>query len=127
MAVEIRIEGLNPEHWDEVRGIYLDGIATGLATFETTAPTWEEWDASHVRFARIVAVAGQASSGILGWAALSPVSQRAVYKGVTEVRYQSSTRRQFGCNNRIERLDCFFLNRPFETSAQKGTPKAGKS
>jgi phosphinothricin acetyltransferase len=68
--------------WEQVRAIYLEGIATGHATFETTAPEWEKWDAGHLRKARLVAREGEA---ILGWAALSPVSDRCVYGGVAEV------------------------------------------
>ncbi|HEY0100168.1 MAG TPA: GNAT family N-acetyltransferase [Pyrinomonadaceae bacterium] len=76
--------------WEQVRSIYLEGIATGVATFETSAPTWEKWDASHLRKMRLVARAGdrgdEGDGGeILGWAALSPVSDRCVYGGVAEV------------------------------------------
>ncbi len=68
--------------WEQVRAIYLEGIATGQATFETEAPGWEQWDAGHLSDCRLVA---RADGGILGWAALSPVSRRAVYAGVAEV------------------------------------------
>ena len=76
------IEALNPDDWDEVRGIYLEGIATGNATFETTAPSWEEWNASHLPHSRLVT---RTNNEVAGWAALSPVSRRAVYAGVAEV------------------------------------------
>jgi phosphinothricin acetyltransferase len=67
--------------WEQVRAIYLEGIATGQATFETEAPTWEQWDAAHHPFARLVARGG---NRVLGWAALSPVSSRRCYAGVAE-------------------------------------------
>ena len=67
---------------EHVLRIYVEGIATGQATFETEAPSWEEWDGGHLPFARLVAVS---DGGVKGWAALSPVSRRAVYCGVTEV------------------------------------------
>ncbi|CAD5247462.1 MULTISPECIES: GNAT family N-acetyltransferase [unclassified Imperialibacter] len=71
-----------PADWPEVERIYLEGIETGLATFETQSPGWENWDAGHIQECRLVAkVNGQ----IVGWAALSPVSMRQVYKGVAEV------------------------------------------
>jgi phosphinothricin acetyltransferase len=70
------------EDWSRVREIYLEGIATGQATFETSAPSWEAWNAAHLPFARLVA---EAENEIPGWAALSSVSQRAVYAGVAEV------------------------------------------
>ena len=67
--------------WDAVRAVYLEGIATGDATFETEAPAWEKWDASHLPHCRLVARCGEA---VAGWAALSPVSARGVYAGVAE-------------------------------------------
>src|SRR5581483_2000056 len=74
---------MQPEHWPQARAIYLDGIATGNATFEQSAPEWDRWDAGHLAKPRLVA---RAESGdILGWAALSPVSGRCVYAGVAEV------------------------------------------
>jgi L-amino acid N-acyltransferase YncA len=76
------IEPLRADDWPTVRAIYLEGIASGNATFETDAPSWEEWDKSHSSFARLVARDG---SEVLGWAALSPVSRRKVYSGVAEV------------------------------------------
>jgi phosphinothricin acetyltransferase len=68
--------------WEQVRDIYLEGIATGNATFETEVPTWEQWDAAHLAGGRLAARSG---GTILGWAALSPVSRRQVYAGVAEV------------------------------------------
>ncbi|MGH8527434.1 MAG: GNAT family N-acetyltransferase [Gammaproteobacteria bacterium] len=76
------IEAMRAGDWPVVRAIYLEGIATGEATFETQAPPWEEWDAAHLSFARLVARAGDKVSG---WAALSPVSRRRAYAGVAEV------------------------------------------
>ena len=71
-----------PADWPAVLEIYLEGIATGHATFETQAPSWKVWDASHSPCARLVARRGETVSG---WAALSPVSARKVYAGVAEV------------------------------------------
>lgn len=76
------IEELKAEDWEQVRTIYLEGIATGQATFETDAPSWEKWDAGHLRRMRLVAREGGSA---LGWAALSHVSDRCVYGGVAEV------------------------------------------
>jgi L-amino acid N-acyltransferase YncA len=80
--VEYLIDAMQAADWDQVRGIYLEGIATGHATFETAAPTWEHWDTAHLQFARLVARCGAA---VIGWAALSPISSRSVYAGVAEV------------------------------------------
>src|SRR5262249_7187707 len=79
----MRIEALEPADWDRVRRIYLEGIATGQATFETEAPSWEPWAEAHLPAPRLKAAA--AGSDLLGWTALSPVSRRAVYRGVAEV------------------------------------------
>jgi phosphinothricin acetyltransferase len=68
--------------WDQVKTIYLEGIATGNATFETDAPSWESWDESHSKTCRLVAKSGNKT---LGWTALSPVSGRCVYSGVADV------------------------------------------
>jgi L-amino acid N-acyltransferase YncA len=78
----IHIEPMRPEDWPAVREIYLEGIATGNATFEQTAPAWEQWAASHLPDARFVA---RTIGDLLGWAALSGVSSRCVYAGVAEV------------------------------------------
>lgn len=71
-----------PEHWQSVKVIYEEGIATGNATFQTEAPAWEEWDAAHITNCRLVAVE---NNEVLGWAALTAVSGRCVYAGVAEV------------------------------------------
>jgi L-amino acid N-acyltransferase YncA len=78
---------MRPEDCPEVRAIYLEGIATGNATFEQTTPEWEKWDAGHLPAPRIVARSDDARSDdrVLGWAALSGVSSRCVYAGVAEV------------------------------------------
>ena len=73
---------MEPADWPAVRRIYQDGIATRLATFETEAPAWEEWDRDHLETARLVA---ETEGTVIGWAALSPVSGRCVYGGVAEV------------------------------------------
>jgi L-amino acid N-acyltransferase YncA len=70
------------KHWPAVKAIYEDGLATGNASFQTSAPGWEEWDAAHLKHSRLVASDGDT---VLGWAALTPVSGRCVYAGVAEV------------------------------------------
>jgi phosphinothricin acetyltransferase len=70
------------QDWGAVRRIYAEGIATGNATFETAVPEWEQWNAGHLQVCRLIA---RSSEEVLGWAALSPVSKRAVYAGVAEV------------------------------------------
>jgi len=65
-----------------VSSIYLSGIETGIATFQTGVPSWEEWNSSHLKSCRLVARLGDT---VLGWAALSPTSSRCAYVGVAEV------------------------------------------
>jgi L-amino acid N-acyltransferase YncA len=109
------ITNLLAGHWPAVKAIYQEGIATGNATFQTQAPEWADWDAAHLPHSRLVALCepgqsaltapvqialsdpGQATSPnpkhvvspnaelVVGWAALSRVSARAVYAGVAEV------------------------------------------
>ena len=76
------IEPLVAAHYEEVKSIYAEGIATGQATLNTTAPNWNTWDKEHLAFARFIAIA---EDKVAGWAALSPVSGRCVYSGVAEV------------------------------------------
>jgi phosphinothricin acetyltransferase len=78
---EISIHEMRPEDWPDVRAIYEQGIATGDATFETTVPSWESWDAAHLAPCRLVA---RRDGAIAGWAALTPFSKRPVYRGVAE-------------------------------------------
>ncbi len=75
------LDGLRASDWEQVRSIYLEGIASGNATFETEAPTWEKWDAAHLPIGRLAA---RAADVVLGWSALSPASDRCCYAGVAE-------------------------------------------
>jgi phosphinothricin acetyltransferase len=77
----IELISFNESHWSDIKRIYNEGIATGLATFETTAPSWEEWNKNHLKACRLACVI---KNEICGWTALSPVSKREVYKGVCE-------------------------------------------
>ena len=77
-----KVEQLHARHWEGVRAVYLEGLATGDATFETEAPDWGRWDASHLPGCRLVVLSG---GRVAGWAALSRVSARGVYEGVAEV------------------------------------------
>lgn len=81
-SVELLVRAMNPSDWDAVSRIYEEGIKTGFATFETSIPSYESWNAAHMTSCRIVATEDE---NVLGWAALSPVSSRCVYGGVAEV------------------------------------------
>jgi len=97
--MNIDISPLTPADWEQVRAIYLEGIASGQATFETAAPSWEQWDAAHHPFARLAA---RSDGRVIGWAALSPVSRRKCYAGVAEVSvYMAASFRGRGVGRRL--------------------------
>jgi phosphinothricin acetyltransferase len=78
----MRIEAMTAAHADAVLAIYQAGIDEGNASFETTAPTWEEFDSKRMPEHRYVAVDND--SAVAGWIAAVPVSERCVYAGVVE-------------------------------------------
>lgn len=80
--MEIVVRPLLETDWNSVSKIYKQGIATGIATFETECPNWKKWDAKYISNCRLVAVYNQ---HITGFAVLSQVSKRQVYNGVAEV------------------------------------------
>ena len=80
--MEYTLDKMTAADWEAVRDIYLEGIATRNATIETEAPDWDKWNANHRCDCRLVA---RSDDKVLGWAVLSPVSQRIAYSGVAEV------------------------------------------
>ena len=92
--MDVIIRSMRERDWPAVQAIYLEGIATGDATFETAAPHWREWDEHHIREGRHVAEIRQR---VAGWSAMSAVSGRCIYSGVAEVSvYVSSAARGLG-------------------------------
>ena len=79
--MDVRVIPMTPEHGDAVLAIFTEGIDTGHATFEHTAPTWGEFDAAKLADHRFVAID---EDDVLGWVAVSPTSSRPVYRGVVE-------------------------------------------
>jgi L-amino acid N-acyltransferase YncA len=101
---QILLSALSAEDWPAVARVYEAGIAGGNATFESRAPSWQQWSATRAGYPAIVArdagtavgtdvaagdgaerAARGAEGAVCGWAALSPTSTRAVYRGVGEV------------------------------------------
>lgn len=78
----MEILSINKNHYPDIAAIYQQGINTGMATFETSAPSWESWNENKLQHSRIIAFENNEA---LGWAALSKVSSRCVYEGVAEV------------------------------------------
>ena len=111
MCLSYTIEAMTAEDWEQVRAIYLEGIATGNATFEQEAPSWEQWDAGHLPEGRLVA---RTPAAILGWAALSRVSGRCVYAGVAEVSIY------IGLTGRGQGIGSALLGRLIQESEQHG-------
>src|SRR5215510_15643431 len=100
-SMDFVIDSFLTRDWEFAQAIYLEGVATGHATFETEAPDWERWDAGHSPQCRLVA---RSDDGILGWAALSPVSRREVYAGVAEVSvYVAASARGLGVGGALMR------------------------
>ena len=81
-AIATVVRPMVDSDWPDVRDIYAQGIATGNATFETQPSDFAEWSAAHLAEHRLVAVRDGA---LVGWSALSPVSDRCVYAGVAWV------------------------------------------
>ena len=106
------VDSMYPADWSAVRAIYAEGIATGDATFELEPPgTWEQFDSKYLPAPRLVARDGDR---VAGWAALSSVSQRAVYRGVAEVSiYVRATERGKGLGRSL-------LSRLTELSESEG-------
>jgi L-amino acid N-acyltransferase YncA len=95
----IRIEPMREADWPAVAEVYRQGIESGHATFETEVPSREAWDAGHLEVGRLVA---READRVLGWAALSPVSDRCVYGGVAEVSvYVDAAARGRGIGRRL--------------------------
>jgi L-amino acid N-acyltransferase YncA/2-polyprenyl-3-methyl-5-hydroxy-6-metoxy-1,4-benzoquinol methylase len=78
----VSIRPMTADDWPAVRAIYQAGIDTGNATFETVPPAWSDWDSQHLDLHRLVATIDEDT--VIGWAALSPVSDRCAYSGVAE-------------------------------------------
>jgi len=78
---QITVDSMAVADWPAVAEIYREELETGEASFETEVPAYDGWDRAHLETPRLVARLGDA---IVGWAALSPVSDRCVYGGVAE-------------------------------------------
>jgi L-amino acid N-acyltransferase YncA len=96
IVMDFPIIPMSPDQWPVVREIYGEGVGSGNATFETELPDWDKWDANHRNDCRLVAlepfeegvgdlIVPLTKVEVLGWAALSAVSARRVYRGVAEV------------------------------------------
>jgi L-amino acid N-acyltransferase YncA len=78
----ITIQPMLAAQSSQILEIYRHGIESGMATFETEVPEWNDFETKYLTHSRIVAIVNEK---LAGWAALSPVSSRACYNGVAEV------------------------------------------
>jgi phosphinothricin acetyltransferase len=78
----LRIVPLTADHADQVLAVYQLGIEEGNATFETAAPSWAGFDCAKLPDHRLVAL--DQDGRVLGWAAVTAVSDRCAYAGVVE-------------------------------------------
>jgi len=78
----MEVISINKNHYPDIAEIYRQGIETGMATFETSVPSWESWNENKLKHSRLIAFENNEA---LGWVALSKVSSRCVYEGVAEV------------------------------------------
>ena len=82
IAAALQIDHIKTSDWPRVCAVFLEGILSGNATFETEPPSWDQWDRAHLPFGRLAA---RSDEGLVGWAALTPVSLRPCYAGVAEM------------------------------------------
>jgi phosphinothricin acetyltransferase len=78
------LDTMSAEDYASVALIFEQGIEGGNATYDTEAAAWEDWDKKHLQVGRFV-VRSAVNKQVLGWVALSPISSRAVFRGVAEL------------------------------------------
>lgn len=79
--MEYIIREMREDDWNDVAHIYEQGINSNIATVLTVCPTYEEWDASHIKPCRLVICEKEQ---VIGWAAFMLISRRPAYAGMVE-------------------------------------------
>jgi L-amino acid N-acyltransferase YncA len=77
----VTIRNFKKPDYPAVQEIYQQGLDTRDATFETRIKSWDEWDVATAKAGRLVAIEGDQ---VVGWACLSDITSRCVYRGVAE-------------------------------------------
>lgn len=80
--MEIIVRSMEKTDWPQVAKIYQQGMDTNIATFQCECPSYEEWDQSYLKKCRLVILENNV---VVGWAALTSISNRCVYAGIAEV------------------------------------------
>ncbi len=71
--VPVKVEPMQPGDWRQVRRIFAEGLATGLAAFWPKPPIWRDWNAGHLELGRLVV--RDAEGTVVGWSALAPAPE----------------------------------------------------
>lgn len=69
---EYIIRKMEKSDWPEVKKIYLEGIATNLATFQRECPDYSEWDKGHCSHSRLIVAM---ENEVLAWTLQSSIMQ----------------------------------------------------
>lgn len=76
------IREMNRKDWDSMMHIYNQSLQKGDVTFTTECPTYEEWDAGHIKECRFVC---ELDGQVVGYTMIAPTSKREPYRGVVEL------------------------------------------
>ncbi len=107
----MKFRELKKEDWAEVTLIYKQGLETENASFQSEVSNWSNWNDEHIATCRIVA---ELNDKIIGWSALSPVSDRCIYGGVAEVSVYVAS------NNAGQKIGTELLNNLITESEENG-------
>lgn len=98
----VKIKTADLVDWPAIKDIYLEGIATGHATFVTACgiPAGKEWFGKKIPQSILKAV--REDGAVLAWGALQGISGACSYAGVAEVSvYVSEAARGQGLGSKI--------------------------
>ena len=109
--MDYTIRPMITDDWSEVVEIFYQGIQTNNATFNTSCPSYDEWDETHIKQCRLVA---ESDGEVVGWVALSPFSSRECYKGVATLSIYIDT------NHRGKGVGKMLLKKLLELSESAG-------
>lgn len=77
----MHIRDFHRQDFSRVQEIFLQGIETENATFQTEPKTWEAWDQSYCQDCRLVL---EHQGRVMGYAVVGPFSAMPAYRGLVE-------------------------------------------